>query len=44
MLHGDLADDLLNNIDSYKSEIEKLNVIYTSNIAFLSAYLSLIPL
>ena len=44
MLHGELADELLNNIDTYKSELEKLNEIYTSNIAFLSAYMTLIPM
>lgn len=44
MLHGELADELLNNIDTYKSELEKLNEIYTSSIAFLSAYMTLIPM
>lgn len=44
MLHGELADELLNNIDTYKSELEKLNEIYTSNIAFLSVYMTLIPM
>lgn len=44
MFHGKLADELLDNIDAYKSKLEKLNEIYTSNIAFLSAYMTLIPM
>lgn len=44
MLHGELADELLNNIDTYKSKLEELNEIYSNNIAFLSAYMTLIPM
>ena len=44
MLHGELADELLNNIDTYKSKLEELNEIYLNNIAFLGAYMTLIPM
>lgn len=44
MLHGELADELLNNIDAYKGKLEELNEIYSSNIAFLSACMTLIPM
>lgn len=44
MLLGELADELLNNIDTYKSKLEKLNGIYASNIVLLSTYMALIPL
>lgn len=44
MLHGELADELLNNIDTYKSKLEELNEIYLNNIEFLCAYMTLITM
>ena len=44
ILHGKLADELLNNIDTYKSKLEELNEIYLNNIEFLCAYMTLITM